>query len=290
MILEAGVTFVLILLAFCVWVGITRVRGMTREQPESRRGAGFSAPEWTLVSVLAAMPLYALPASYLLHVYRTRYVTPFAVGLFILAAALLAELARRSRRAGTALLFAVLACAGTTTLPPFLHGVRISLHPARLHADRQAEFRELPWVRLLEQSRFPVVAGDNLTYSQLRFYASPALNDRMVILTDIAEVSKYPDSQTSEINMILFGRTLGYRTLDIREYTQGNAHFLLATRPDAGTWIIPFLLEKQRQGGASMDFLGPDFDRVPGHDTLFDVHTLPVNSGRSVPPQAASSY
>ena len=289
MILEAGVTFVAILLAFCLWVGIARVRQNVSKVPESQCGSGFSAPEWTLVAVLAAMPLYALPASYLLHVYRTRYVVPFAVGLFILAAALLAELAWRSRGAGTALLTALLACAATTMLPAFVHGLRVSLHPVRLHADRQQEFEALPWVRMLENSPFPAVAGDNLTYSQLRFYASPALNDRLVILTDVADISKYPDSQTSQMNMVLFGQALHYRTLEVGEYTQQNAHFLLATRPDAGTWIVPFLLQRQREGSASMEYLGPGFDRVPGHDTLFDVHTLPVNKAASAA-QAVPRY
>ncbi len=276
MILESGITLVLILLGYCFLVGLARWQ-RSREQLQMKRAGGFSRAEWTLLGVLAAMPFYALPAAYLLHVYRTRYVIFFAIGLFIAIAALLAELAWRSRRAGTALLLALLLCAAPTILPPFLHGLRISMNPVRLHADRVREFNELPWVKMLDTSPLPVAAGDNNTYGQLKYYGSAELNSRLAIVTDVPEIEKYPDSQTTQMNMVLFGHALSYNTADIAQYSRRNGHFLLATRPDIGTWIIPFLLDRQKAGSASVSFLGPTFDRVPGHVTVFDVHTLPIH-------------
>jgi hypothetical protein len=255
-----------ILLFFAIGVAVLqRQRPLRSPEPAT---CGFSVPEWVLVAVLALMPLYALPASYLLHVYRPCYVIPFNIGMVILFIAAVAEAAGRNRPAGAALLALFLLAASPHCFGPFVKGLHALIHPGRVHAQLQASYHNQPWVRLLERSSLPVVAGDPLLYAQLDFYAQPELKHRLYYLTDIADLKEYPQAATPQLNYLLFGKRLSYQTMDIANFLPGNPHFLLAMGVNPG-WLPPYLIGQEEAGDAALRLLGPGYTGNNVYDVRF---------------------
>jgi hypothetical protein len=265
-----------ILLLFAVGVVI-----LQRQAPQPTPGpetCGFSASEWVLVGVLALMPLYALPASYLIHVYHLRYVIAFNIGMVILFIGAVAEMARRNRLAGTTLLALFLLAAIPHFFGPFVKGLHALIHPDRVHAQLQASYDDQPWVRLLGRSKLPVVAGDDFLYAQLDFYAQPELKHRLYYLTDMADINKYPQSHTAQLNFLLFGKRISWQTMDVANFLPGNPHFLLVVGPDQMNWLPLYLITQEEAGDASLQLIGPDFTSPNVYDVRFT--KMPVPAGR----------
>ncbi len=275
---NADVIFLGIIFFFLVAMLLRdRWRGV-QDRPLAQENTGFRRPEWTLVAVLGVMPFYVLPASYLIHVYRTTYVLPFAIGFFVATIALLAEAAARARVAGTVLLTLLLLCAAPGLASPFVGGVRALVHPQRVHEALEAEYNARPWVTLLRSSDLPLVGGDYYNYSQLWFYAPHEIKDRLTFVTDVPELEKYPAAETTQTNFLLFGDVLGYRTMDIRAYEREHSHFRVVIGPEDAIWLPAYLFAQEQRGQATFDLLGPSFDRVKGHASVFDVHVLAASA------------
>jgi hypothetical protein len=237
---------------------------------DAKKTSGFSGPEWVLVGLLTALPAYVLPASYLLHAYRADYVLGFAIGLGVLLVAAFAEQSRRSGVAGLVLLILFAAVTLKVDLKTIPGGVRALIHPRRVHAALAAEYDSDPWVKLLEGNDLPVVVGDHLLYTRLECYAPDELKRRLYFLTDFAEVSKYPLSETAQRNFLLFGNLLGYRTMDVGAFLPEHRHALMAVGPMTGTlWLPPYMLNQAEAGNASMKLLGPGFEKPNVYDLQF---------------------
>jgi Dolichyl-phosphate-mannose-protein mannosyltransferase len=235
-----------------------------------RVATGFSLPEWAFVVMLTALPVYVLPASYLLHAYRADYVMSFAIGLAILLVAVFAEHAQRTQAAGVVLLIFIASATLRIDLKTIPQGLRAMAHPAQVHAQLQASYDSEPWVKLLEGDDLPVVVGDHLLYTRLDSYAPPELRRRLYFLTDIAEVDKYPLSNTSQMNFLLFGKLLSYQTMDVGGFLPAHRHFLLAVGPMSGTlWVPDYLIGQQKEGNASLRLLGPDYIAPNVYDVEF---------------------
>jgi hypothetical protein len=274
-----GWTFIAVLLFFAVGVVLLhRQRPLGSPEPETR---GFSAPEWVLVAVLALMPFYALPVSYLFQVYRPCYVEFFNLGMVVLFIGAVGEVARRSRTAGAALWALIMLAAMYHSFDPFVKGLHALIHPGRVNAQLRASYDNQPWVKLLEKSSLPVVAGDPLLYTKLDFYAQPELKQRLYFLTDIADVKEYPRSATAQLNFLSFGNRLSYRTMDIANFLPANPHFLLAMGGDPAIWLPPYLLGQVETGNVSLRLLGPTYYTENVYDVqfmkvLFPVVSLPI--------------
>jgi hypothetical protein len=255
---RGGWILILILMIFAVGAVILPRRNPTPSpEPET---CGFSAPEWVLVAGLALLPIYALPVSYLLHVYRPRYVVSFSIGMVILLIGAAAEVALRNRHAGTALLAIVLLTAIVHCSCPLVRGLQALVHPGRVHGQLQASYDDQPWVRLLGKSSLPIVVGDPLLYAPLEYYAQPHLRDRLYYLTDLALVEEYPGSATTQLNFQLFGKRIGYQTMDIANFLPRNPHFLLVNGSgNLGIWLPPYLIGQEEAGNVSLQLLGPGF-------------------------------
>jgi hypothetical protein len=235
-----------------------------------RSKPGFSPPEWTFVLMLATLPIYVLPASYLLHAYRADYVMSFAIGLAILLVAVFAEHAQRTQAAGVLLLVFFAWATLRTDLRNIPEGLHVVAHPGNVHAQLEASYNSTSWVNLLEQTNLSVAVGDHLLYTRLEYYSQPDLKRRLFFLTDIAEVNSYPLSNTSQMNFLLFGKLLSYRTMDVGSFLPTHPHFLLASGTSDGTlWLPPYLLNQQRQGNASLQLLGPDYNTPNVYDVQF---------------------
>lgn len=236
--------------------------------------SGFSLPEWVFVAVLAALPLYALPASYLIQVYREVYISSFAIGLGILIVTIAAEQVKRARSDGAALFVLFALATLPSHLRPLLQGVQVLMHPARVHEHLQASYNDQPWVKLVAASSLPVLAGDHSLYTPLSYYAAPPLERRLYYLTDFAEANLYPRSTTAQVNFLLFGRVLSFQTMDISSFLPSNPHFLLVAGTDPAMWLPTYLIRKEQQGGVTLELLGPDFNSPNVYDVR--VTTMPV--------------
>ena len=149
-------------------------------------------------------------------------------------------------------------------------GIRALVHPKSVHAALADKYNSEPWVKLLEGSDLPVLAGDHLLYTRLECYAPDELKGRLYFLTNFAEVRTYPLSETSQRNFLLFGKLLGYRTMDVGSFVPEHREFLMAVNDTSGTlWLEPYMLKQQEQGNAAVQFLGTNTDFPSVYDVRF---------------------
>ncbi len=261
----------LVILLIAAWVVsvVLTDRAQGAKVPQAKK-LGFSAPEWVFIALLAALPIYVLPASYLLHAYRADYVAAFAMGLAVLLVGIFAEQSKRMEAAGVVVLILFASITLKVDLKTIPEGVRTLMYPERVHARLAASYDSAPWVKLLEASDLPVLLGDHMLYTRLDCYAPPELRRRLYFLTDFAEVPTYPLSETSQRNFLLFGKLLGYQTMDVGSFLPEHPHFLLAVGAAKETlWLPPYLMNQAQEGNASLRLLGPGFGTPNVYDAQF---------------------
>jgi hypothetical protein len=240
------------------------------KETSAQRTGGFSGPEWVFVAFLTALPAVVLPAAYLLHAYRGDYVLGFAVGLGILLVALFAEQSRRSVAAGVVVLILFAAVTLKVDLKTMPEGIHAMMHPREVHEQLATRYNSDPWVQLLEASDLPVAVGDHLLYTRLECYAPDDLKQRLYFLTDFAEVKQYPLSETSQRNFLLFGKLLGYQTMDVGSFVPEHREFLMAVGEMKGTlWLPPYMMHQEELGNASLQLLGPGFEEPAIYNVQF---------------------
>jgi hypothetical protein len=229
--------------------------------------------------MLALLPLYVVPASYSLHVYRPAYVICCNIGLVIVAIALAAKAARRNRLAGVALFALFLIASIRNRVGTAADGLHALLHPRSIHGQLQVVFENLALVRLLEQSSLPIVADGNGPYEQLDYYAGPALKARLNAVTDIRDLNTYPKSTSTQLFFLYAGRPLSYQVTDVASFLPTHSNFLLIQYPpDGSAWLRSYLTTQPRAGNVSFACLGPD---CAGQETIvYDVHftSMPVEA------------
>lgn len=291
----AATIFLIALLVFAGCIAFMRQTGssLLSEDPET---SGFTPPEWMLVIALALTPLYAVPASFLLHVYRPQYVIFYCIGFVLCVFGILAELALRSRAAG-AVLLAIIGGLFLIKAGQFVNGVKTLLHPTQIHRRLQAEYDAQPWIELLENSALPIVPGDHLLFTQLSFYGPADLEPRLFYLTDFRNAAKYPQSITGQLNFLLYGKELGWQTMDIAQFLPSHRRFLFALGFDSSIWLPPYLMQHERAGDDSLRLLGPvlvptqtedpgsrvKLESYPIYDVLFNQLPTPAPAGEAQP-------
>ena len=280
LVFSGGLTYLAFLLLIAVGAVLLRWKGrlpislpipLPNSVIESR---GFSPPEWALVSMFAILPLYVVPLTYPLHAYHSRYVLYCNIGLIVLVVAAAAEAARRNRIAGVVLLAFFLFAAERYRATIFIDGLHTLVHPDRVHRQLQAGFNRLPWVTLLEQSTLPVVTDDPVLFSQLDYYATPELEQRLIAVTDLRELKKYPQTSTCQFNLLCFSKGLSFRVADMADLLPAYPHFLLLEDADMGdlVWLPRYLAEQQAAGNTSSECLGPDCSAKAIN--VYDVHFI----------------
>ncbi len=263
--------FVVMLLAMALVIPVSSATQRRRQGSERQEREGLSMPEWVLVVLLASLPMWVLPASYLLHAYRADYVLAYAIGLALVLVCGVAERAGRSVAAGAAVCMLFASVTLRIDLKTLPEGVRALEHPQQVHAGLQAAYDSQPWVKLLAGSDLPVLAGDHLLYTRLDAYAPRPLRSRLYFLTDFAQVDEYPQSDTSQRNFLLFGEMLGYQTMDVGRFVPNHREFLMAVQgTTGGLWLEPYLLKQQERGNATLTFLGPDATVPNVYDVRFE--------------------
>jgi hypothetical protein len=192
------------------------------------------------------------------------------VGLGVVVVALFAEQAKRTAAAGVVLLILFAAVTLKVDLKTIPEGIRALMHPQRVHAALAASYDSAPWVQALEGSDLPVLVGDHLLYTRLDWYAPAELQRRLYFLTDFAEVKQYPLSETSQRNFLLFGKLLGYRTMEVGSFVPEHRHFLMAVGPMKGTlWLPEYMMRQAEMGNASLRLLGPGYEAPSVYEVQF---------------------
>jgi Dolichyl-phosphate-mannose-protein mannosyltransferase len=267
--------FLLIFLIAGLIVSLVLTNGTAGEDASPQTKRGFSRPEWVFIALLTALPVYVLPASYLLHAYRADYVLGFAMGLAVLLVGVFAEQSKRTEAAGVVLLILVAAVTLKLDLKTIPGGIRALMHPEQVHAQLEASYDSAAWVKLLEGSDLPVLVGDHLLYTRLDCYAPAEVRRRLYFLTDFAEVNRYPLSDTSQRNFLLFGKLLGYRTMEVGSFLPEQHHFLMVVGTMTGTlWLPEYMMNQAQQGNATLRLVGPEFEAPNVYEVQFS--RLPV--------------
>jgi hypothetical protein len=246
--------------AVLLLIAISAALLQRRSQPrvrELQRG-GFSLPELVLATSLALLPVYVVPASFLLHIYNPRYVVSCNIGLILIAIAAVAESARRSRLAGVTLFALFLLASIHHRVVTIVDGCQALVHPDRVHEQLQTSFNNLPWVKLLEQSRLPVVADWSNIYGEFDYYTQPELQHRLNGVTENRNMKKYVHFTTFEFNLLCFRKLLSYRVAEIEDFISEHPHFLLVEKPVKTVWMPRYLYDQQAAGTASYKCIGPD--------------------------------
>lgn len=222
--------------------------------------SGFILPEWVLAAMFALLPVFVVPIAYLLHVYYPRYVIGCNIGLIVLAVAAVAETARRSRLAGVALFALFLLASAHNRAGTLIKGLNAIAHPDRVHEQLQARYNNFAWVKLLEQSRLPVLTDSTHVYTQLDYYAKPDLKQRLIGVTDIRDIKKYSRTAYFQIGFLRVLKNLSYRSADLADVLPEHPHFLLVEENSAGQvgWMPGYLSAQQKCGNASYACIGPD--------------------------------
>jgi hypothetical protein len=262
----------LLLILFLAAVMVTALfrNEMSAEVSAQKVTTGFSLAEWVFVGLLAALPIYVLPPSYLLHAYRADYVMSYAIGLAILLVAVFAEHAKRTQGAGLVLLVLFASVILKKDLKTIPQGLRAMAHPMQAHTQLQDAYDSGPWLKELEASDLPVLAGDHLLYARLECYAPRELKQRLYFVTNLGEVGAYPQSTTSQKNFLLFGKMLSYRTVDVGSFLPEHPHFLMAVSPMVDTlWLPAYVMKQQQDGNASLHLLGPEYVAPNVYDVQF---------------------
>jgi hypothetical protein len=240
---------------FFVATGAALLQWRSKSQLKMR---GFSPPEWILVAMLVLLPVFAVLASYPLHVYGARYSIACNIGMAVLLIAAVAEASRRSRLFGAVLFLLFLLASTHSRFGLFVQGLHALVHPRRVHEQLQTRYNNLEWVKLLEQSDVPLVTDNTLIDSQLDFYAKPELRQRLYGVTDIGDLNKYPQSTIFQVNLVCFGGKILPQTTDITNFLSDHPRFLQMGEPSSeSAWLPHYLAAQQAAGNASSVCLGP---------------------------------
>jgi len=246
-----------VVLLLTATLGFLAVRqGWTSPSGEETRG--FSSSEWVLVYLLALLPFYVGPASFLFGVFAPRYVTCCMIGLVILSVAAVAQITQRSRYAGAVLFVLFLLVATHHRLNSFAVGLHALAHPGRIHQELQARYNSQPWMKLLEESELPLVADCHMAYDPIDFYADSGVKHRLMAVTNFRNLSEYPNTTTGQIIFLDASKELSYRTSDISDFLKAHRHFLLIGGFPEHVWMPRYLSAEQSLGNASVSCLGPD--------------------------------
>ena len=77
-------------------------------------------------------------------------------------------------------------------------------------------------------------------------------------------------SETSQRNFLVFGKLLGYQTMDVGEFLPEHRHALMAVGVMLGTyWLPPYMMRQAQLGNASLRLLGPGFEEPDVYEVQF---------------------
>ena len=234
-----------------------RSRGVEREKTCD----GFTSPEWVAAALLALMPFYALPASFVTGVYALNYVVALQIGCALCLTGAAAALARRGVAAGFPV-FAILALLVLAKTGRSLEtGVKTLAHPGRVHQQCSADVMDAPWLQSILKSSLPIAFAEDHTFSQVSYYGGPALRSRFYFLTDVPDSLRYPLSVVPQTNFLTFSKALDFNAVDLHQFMAAHPQYLAV---GGGMFdhemLMQYLQDRQREhGDITLQLLATDF-------------------------------
>ena len=241
--------------------------------PEQLSKSGYTRPEWLLLALVAALPIFAVPAAMILGAFREPYLVPLNLGFWLLAVACVAEGLRRSRVGGTLLLLVMLLCVASDGTG-LAEGVTALLHPGAVHGQALARVQKEEVLQIANRSNLPVFVGDHVLYTKLFYYGDPATRPRLIYPVDLKTSAPYYISLTSQINFILCAKPLGFRIAGMDDIYRSAPHFLLLQGTDPNVWFATYLVHRiQTRNDLTMTLLGQDRE-ISVYDVQFKPSAL----------------
>jgi len=168
------------------------------------------------------------------------------IGLIVLLIALAGEAADREHRLGIAVLLIFLAAAFHHSDGALVRGLNALAHPSHVHAQLEARFNDLEWVKMIHESPLPIVTDDSELHAWLDYYANPGLSNRLVSVIDLQEIKTYPDSATNQLNSLYFSPIFSFHETSARQFLEFNRHFLTVEKKQRigkMDWFLPALYD-----------------------------------------------
>ncbi len=234
-------------LAFAPWLGALLLWGLlalfrgSRIHSENKRAP---VPETVAIVILALLPVYYVPISFVLHSFVSRHILFTIVGV----TTSLAYLAYRSSR-GDRLL--------ATVLLIVFFGWFVVKVPSSIHANLAQSgnsfsgplrpFADADWALPIERSQLPIAVTPAVFFLQLQHYADPDLKPRIVYPTSVAAALQYDRSNTGELHLNLLAHAVSLNLPRYEEFVSSHPHFLLCADTTNPTWLIRKLIDDGAQ-------------------------------------------
>ena len=256
------------------------LRDASAAHENATKYSGLTRPEIVFAVSLAFMPIYVLPASMVIGVYRPPYVLPALMGIVLCIIAVLAEWTRRQSALGAAL-FAVMllvAIQKFISLRPW----RTLTHPGQIHTRIAQSYNRQPWIQMADNSGLPVAVANMNLYVTCYYYCPAALRQRLSYITDLSLGSQYPDSLTVQVSSLRLKKFIPLTSIDWNTFSLAHHDFLLVTGSPFGEWLPSYLI-RQPRSRVNIEFLGPQFE--PENPEVYEVKLLSPTASASASSQ-----
>jgi hypothetical protein len=214
---------------------------VTMGVPKQAEGRLASIPlaERVLIGLLALMPFYVVPATFLIGTFVPRYVLPTLIGLSIL----LATAACRRARGNVVVAVILAACLGGWFVLKYPMAARRQMAETGYPSGHRMPFANKGWARAIEEKPgMPVIVSPAVFYVQLQHYSAPEVRQRTYYLTSLVDALKLDGADTGDRSLKLFQRRFPVQVPDYYEFTKANHEFLLLAETTNPTWVIEKLL------------------------------------------------
>ena len=221
----------------------------------------FPIQDVIAVTLLALLPVYAMPVFFVLGSFVPRYLLYTIVGLTISLAMLAYRASRGNRLLGSAL---VIAFTGWFLFKaPSEIKLKIAERGGHLLGPAHP-FADADWMSQIETSHLPVAVTPAVFYLQLQHYAMPPVKQRIFYLLSRQDALRYTGASTGDLNLEILSRYLSIQAIAYSRFISQHSHFLVCAEMTNPTWMV----EKLLQTGARVQLL----TRQDTH-FLFDVDT-----------------
>jgi hypothetical protein len=236
-----GLAEIMLLMVASFLIGDRTHRISAEKSPAG--ASGFTRPEWVLLVAIGVVPCFVFAGAHFLGAFRTQYVLYFQIGMLLLVIGGLAEVLQRRKETGWVLALIMLLLFSWRSKDYMRQGLhhiagRSSVMPA-------TEYRP-DWLEFVLHNPLPVVAEGPDTLLVVEQYGPLKLRQRLSLLTSHQHALLYPEAMTNELNMEVFGKTLGLPIQDYDQFVRAHRDFLLLVSPQQTeyTWLLRSLMKE----------------------------------------------
>ncbi len=221
------------------------------------------AHEATAATVLALLPVYAMPVAYVIGSFVPRQIVYTLIGVTISLAFLAYRSSGGDRLLGTALVMVFMGWfalkAPATVRANILQSNGVLMRGAQ-------PFEDTAWMSGIRDSGLPVAVTPAVFFLQLQHYAGSGIKERVFYPLSVADAIRYEGANTGDLFLEYLSRIVPIQVPSYETFVSANRHFLVCAETTNPTWLVRKLLDD----GAAVRLMvrqGPYF--------LFDVRVKP---------------